>query len=198
MLKNNFEFILFLCIASFITLSFIPYGFNPTDDGLFLAAAKRIQIGQIPHIDFISVRPAGTAILHSFFTSFFPENLFLITRYFNGMQFSIIVLIWLKIITNTLNIKLQSLTSFFLLLIAFMLSLHDAPFMSWATIDGLFFASIAIYLIISKNKNNKYIGYFIFGCICKVFPILFLIPLDLKRKGVLIAPQQRKIFSAFI
>ena len=38
-------------------------GFNPTDDGFVLSAARRILDGEIPHKDFVSIRPAGIGLL---------------------------------------------------------------------------------------------------------------------------------------
>jgi len=39
-------------------------GFNPTDEGLLLAQAQRLLAGQLPHLDFVTPRPGGAALLH--------------------------------------------------------------------------------------------------------------------------------------
>src|SRR5205823_6618447 len=39
-------------------------GFYPTDEGLLQAYTYRILHGQVPHRDFISPRPLGSALLH--------------------------------------------------------------------------------------------------------------------------------------
>jgi hypothetical protein len=63
--------ILFIVLLTFIChLLFSKYGFNPTDEGFVLSTTNRILHGQIPHVDFSSVRPVGYAILH------IPELLF--------------------------------------------------------------------------------------------------------------------------
>src|SRR5206468_857052 len=42
-----------------------PLGFNPTDDGFVLAYSRRILLGQVPHRDFIMIRPALSPLLHA-------------------------------------------------------------------------------------------------------------------------------------
>ena len=51
---------LLLPAACHIGFSWI--GFNPTDDGWLQAVARRIADGQLPHRDFIFVRPALSAV----------------------------------------------------------------------------------------------------------------------------------------
>ncbi|MEN4017737.1 MAG: hypothetical protein PQ968_04725 [Methanobacterium sp.] len=56
---------MFIIIVSIIAhILFSKLGFNPTDDGFILAGAKRILEGQIPHLDFISIRPVGSHFFH--------------------------------------------------------------------------------------------------------------------------------------
>src|SRR5918912_610006 len=45
-------------------LLFSSLGFNPTDDGFILAYSRRLLDGQVPHRDFISIRPVGSSYLH--------------------------------------------------------------------------------------------------------------------------------------
>src|SRR5919199_912105 len=39
-------------------------GFNPTDEGFILAYSRRLLDGQVPHRDFIAIRPTGSSYLH--------------------------------------------------------------------------------------------------------------------------------------
>src|SRR5438094_941331 len=45
-------------------LLFSRLGYSPTDDGFVLAWSRRLLLLEIPHRDFISIRPAGSALLH--------------------------------------------------------------------------------------------------------------------------------------
>ena len=162
--KKHLDLIIFFITSSFFIFLLIPYGFNPTDDGLFLSAGKRILIGQIPHIDFISVRPPGSAILYSVFIKYFPNYLFLSTRIFTGIQLAVICIVWLKITFKTLVIEISKINKILILSISFLLTLHSFPLMAHATIDGIFFSTIGLYFIFSENYKKKYFGYFLFGC----------------------------------
>jgi hypothetical protein len=52
-------------------------GFNPTDEGFVLAGSYRILHGQVPHLDFISPRPAGSLVIHVLDFALFPLPLLL-------------------------------------------------------------------------------------------------------------------------
>src|SRR6185312_11855792 len=51
-----------LAVALFAILG--PWGANTMDGGLILAQSYRILHGQVPHLDFLTPRPAGSAYLH--------------------------------------------------------------------------------------------------------------------------------------
>lgn len=55
-------FVIVLAVAAHLVFSW--RGFNPTDEGIVLAGARRILAGQIPHRDFIFIRPALSMVLH--------------------------------------------------------------------------------------------------------------------------------------
>ena len=52
-------------LAAGLHFLYSPLGFNPTDEGFVLAYSRRVLDGQVPHRDFISIRPAGSAYLHA-------------------------------------------------------------------------------------------------------------------------------------
>ncbi len=54
-------FLIPVSLLSHVLFSWI--GFNPTDDGVVLAATRRLLIGQVPHLGFISIRPAVSSLL---------------------------------------------------------------------------------------------------------------------------------------
>ena len=55
-------FLLAVPLAAHLLFSWI--GFNPTDDGFTLAYSRRLLEGQVPHRDFILLRPALSPLLH--------------------------------------------------------------------------------------------------------------------------------------
>ncbi|HNY56128.1 MAG TPA: hypothetical protein PKI86_10890, partial [Chitinophagales bacterium] len=62
--KATYDILFILIVAAICHILFSKYGFNPTDEGFVLSASNRILHGQIPHVDFSSVRPLGYAYLH--------------------------------------------------------------------------------------------------------------------------------------
>ena len=62
--KTVYDILFILIVAAICHFLFSPYGFNPTDEGFVLSATNRVLHGQIPHVDFSSVRPLGYAYLH--------------------------------------------------------------------------------------------------------------------------------------
>ena len=63
---NNIIYIAFLFIVPTIAhIAFSWIGFNPTDDGFTLAYSRRLLDGQIPHKDFIIIRPILSPLLHT-------------------------------------------------------------------------------------------------------------------------------------
>ena len=188
--KNLSIFFTLLCLGVLTFLFYAPLGFNPTDEGLVLAYTRRIIDGQIPHKDFISVLPAGFALLHLHLFYLFDEHLFIAARGWATFQFVIISLIWCHLIFRTSQKQqVYNLLVYILIaLITFTFSIHNFPLMSWYTIDGLFLSSIGILLIKKKKELFKIFGYFLLGypAICKhnfvlVIPLVLLVLGDIRK-----------------
>ena len=164
---KSFPLLISLILACFCHLLFSKYGFNPSDNGMFLAYSRRILDGQVPHVDFISIRPALSAIIHIPETYFLEDNLLYLSRLIVLIQFSIISVSWLKIFTKAFEAELSSFQNFFIICISFMLCVHTFPLMSWATIDAIFLISIGFYL--SYVLKFKKVGLFLISCsyLCK-------------------------------
>lgn len=119
------------------------YGLSLTDDGVILAMSNRISEGQIPHFDFFTIRPAGSAYFHSLF----------INLDFGMLAFDrlivVIELYFISYVTVRLLIRKSHesvVLSFLLTYIAFLVNINTWPIMAWHTIDGLFFLSIGLRL----------------------------------------------------
>src|SRR4030042_3917580 len=81
-------------------------GYNPTDDGFILAYGRRLLEGQIPHKDFISIRPSGSAFLHLPEVAFGGDYTFWISRLVFWFQQAIIAICFIKIISILSGITL--------------------------------------------------------------------------------------------
>lgn len=144
-------------------LLFSHLGFNPTDDGFMLAGSRRIIDGQIPHLDFISIRPAGSHLLHVPFVLFGGDYAIWISRLFAWFEFGCIAWAWTVIGGRSLQVFRSNLEKFVLALIAFCFSAHCFPIMVWHTLDALFVASVGIALCYKQSKLLKALGYLLIG-----------------------------------
>lgn len=106
--------------------------------------SRRVLSGEIPHVDFISIRPALSAYLH------IPELLIggkytlLISRFIFWFQLSAITFIWWKLLLANFKTTLSKVVYF---LVAFLLISNNYNPMAWHTIDGILLASIGIFFL---------------------------------------------------
>jgi len=150
-------------------LIFSPYGFNPTDDGFTLAYSRRILDGQVPHRDFITIRPAGSPLLH------IPELLLggsyaiWLSRYFVWIQFACFSWFWTVILTSLFKLKLGLFEKILFAAVIMTLSSHSFAIMAWHSIDGIFLASLGIMICLGAGEWKKSAGYFVLGLsyLCK-------------------------------
>ena len=129
------------------------YGFNPTDDGFVLAQSWRLLHGEIPHVDFTSPRPLGSAILH------LPEVLLP----WGTLAFSRLIvtfqLVWVAIASVDLfpTIRERSvLERLSLVTIAFLLTVGTWPLMAWHTIDGIFIGVSVLWLAMREAPLGRW------------------------------------------
>jgi hypothetical protein len=173
--------IMFLIIVPIVAhLLFSKLGFNPSDDGFTLAYSRRIIEGQIPHRDFIIIRPFLSPLLHVPFVLWGGDHTYLISRFFVWFQFTCMAWAGVYIIQKGLRLSLGNLEKISIALISLAVSAHTFPTMAWHTIDGLFLASIGTALCFSEKQSGKVIGYFLIGMayLCKqnfIFMAPFLI-----------------------
>ncbi|HNF20165.1 MAG TPA: hypothetical protein PKX89_12420, partial [Chitinophagales bacterium] len=169
MAKNTAYDIIFILFISIIChLLFSKFGFNPTDEGFVLSASNRLMHGQIPHVDFSSVRPLGYAYLHIPELLFSKTHVFLMSRFIFWLEQVLIAYFWISIIIRYSNTEVTLFLKYTLIIICFLFNVHYFPASVLHTIDGLLLSVLGIYFIISEKKWN-YIGYFFIGyaAICK-------------------------------
>lgn len=138
---------------------FSSLGFNPTDDGQFLAPSRRILEGQVPYRDFISFYPILTPIMHLPFVLWAGDYTYWFSRYFVWLQLACIAWIWTFIVEAILKHAFGMWERILLALISFAVSAHNFPIMAWSTIDGLFLISIGLYLCTTPRPLSRTSGY---------------------------------------
>lgn len=179
-------------------------GFNPSDDGVVIAQSYRIFNGEIPHKDFISIRPVGSGLLHIIHL-ILPLPLMHSMRFFIIIQSLIIAMLMAIVIKEIYNdefkadIPLPSILG--VLLLGFILTLLDYNMFPWTTIDAIFWSMMAFALLMSKHNHRLFIN---------ILALLFVSMAALSRQTfVLIAAvlflhvflinlRNNKIFRAFV
>src|SRR2546425_11880711 len=94
-------------------------GFTPTDEGFTLAYSRRILDGQVPHRDFIIVRPFFSPLLHVFAVFFGGDYTFWLSRMFVWFQLASMSWMWTSIGNHLTQASLSLTSRFSLALIAF-------------------------------------------------------------------------------
>ncbi len=186
--------IIFIVLLSTIChLLFSPYGFNPTDEGFVLSSTNRVLHGQIPHVDFSSLRPLGYAYLHIPELLFSKTHFFLISRFVYWLQHILIAFLWIRLMQRTLKVEIISSVKYLLIFITFVFNVHYFPCSVLHTIDGLLMCLIGFNLIRSEHKT-RFFGFIFIGlaALCKQ-NYLVILPISIVLYG-----RENKIIATLI
>ena len=158
-------------------LLFSWMGFSPTDDGFTLAYSRRIIDGQIPHRDFITIRPFLSPLMHVLFVLFGGAYTLWWSRLFVWIELASIAWLWSAILQRALVKRLKPGEQACAALITFMLCAHEYPIMAWHTVDGLLLASLGLAFCARPGTRLRIPGYVLLGMsyLCKQ-SFLFLAP----------------------
>jgi len=141
-------------------------GYSPTDDGMILALARRLISGEVPHRDFISVRPVGSGLVHAPFL-LAGELGYWTSRWFVSCEFGAIAWACVRILES----YTQPLGGrrFGLAVLVFIATAHYFPLMAWHTIDGVCATCMGVALVRTRGGRARMLGYVLIGfsCICK-------------------------------
>lgn len=168
-------------VPTVLHLTYSWMGFSPTDDGFTLAYSRRLVDGEIPHRDFIIIRPFLSPLIHTPFILFGGEYTYWLSRWFVWFQFAVISWAWVAIINRAFGNPFGSAMKVFVALISLSASVHHFVFTAWHTIDGLFLASIGAWLLVARGTTkSKTAGYTLVGAayLCKQ-SFIFTAPLFL-------------------
>lgn len=166
LLRNKYFIVagltLILIVISFFAINYVENeGFNPTDEGVVLAQSWRIINGEVPHSDFISIRPAASGFLHSIIFAF-PGPLVSNARWFVLFQYFAIALVMslmlFREIERVLQLKIHFIYLFSLLISGFTVVVLNYNLYSWTTIDAVFWSVLAMPLVFSSQKWKIALG----------------------------------------
>lgn len=167
--KYFLPIIIFVVLAVIVFVSFDyveSEGFSSTDEGVVLAQSWRVVNGEIPHADFVSIRPAGSAYLHAI-NFIFPGALVANARWFVLFQFFMIALVFsiflIKELEKKNSIKVHPIAFFSLLCAGFTITVLNYNLYSWTTIDAVFWSIMALPLLFSESKYKIAIGLMFLG-----------------------------------
>ena len=165
--KKSVKYALFIAISTAIILAvtFVldgyinKEGFNPSDDGVVIAQSYRIINGEIPHKDFISIRPVFSGIMHSIHF-FSPFPLVVSGRIFTLIEYYAYSVIWvyLLMIMFMKGTRKEYFHVFLpLIFVSFFLNLNTYHLYPWTTIDGILFSILGFFFYFKGKSKNKYL-----------------------------------------
>jgi len=150
--------ILLFALPVYYFLAFGRYGFTERDDGFVLAYAWRVINGQLPHRDFISVRPAMPAYVHALSLLLMPESLeILFDRFLNYVMAAASNFFLFAALQRWVPLERFHLNVYAMAALGFIYSVHNFPPMAWTSTDGIFFFSLGLYLL-TRGDAPKWIA----------------------------------------
>ncbi|CAA9459784.1 MAG: hypothetical protein AVDCRST_MAG28-3056 [uncultured Rubrobacteraceae bacterium] len=184
--RNVLVSVAFLVIAPTVAhLLFSWRGFAPVDDGFTLAYSRRILEGQVPHHDFIIIRPFLSPLIHTPFVLFGGEYTYWLSRFFVWFQFACVSWAWVSIVNRAFDNPFNSTTKIVVALISFAASVHYFVLTAWHTVDGMFLASIGTWMLLTRrHTTSRVVGYLLIAAayLCKQ-SFLFVAPLSVLLLG---------------
>jgi hypothetical protein len=174
-----------LIVPTLAHLLFSWRGFAPVDDGFTLAYSRRILEGQVPHRDFIIIRPFLSPLIHTPSVLFGGEYTYWISRFFVWFQFACISWAWVSIVNRAFDNPFNNLMKLFIGLVSFAASVHYFVLTAWHTIDGLFLSSIGLWILLTQRSTpSRVAGYLLIAAayLCKQ-GFLFVAPLSVLLLG---------------
>ncbi|WP_143047078.1 hypothetical protein [Amycolatopsis xylanica] len=134
------------------------FGFNPTDQGFVLAQSWRLLHGELPHADFTSPRPLGSAVLHLVDFAV-PAPLFVSSSFVMMVELTVATIAMAALLTRT-GPAAWGPSRLGLVAAAAMVNLHTYPLMAWHTVDGVFLVATGLWAVDSGKRRT---GFFLLG-----------------------------------
>ncbi|MGC8741507.1 MAG: hypothetical protein ACP5UB_08620 [Candidatus Sumerlaeaceae bacterium] len=149
--------VLLVALPVYYWLAFGRYGLGERDDGFVLAQSWRVINGQLPHRDFISVRPAMSAYDHALSLLLMPEAWEMIfDRLLNYAEMAAASFFLFAAMDRWLPLRRFGLDLYVVSAIGFIYSMHNFPPMAWTTTDGVFYFSLGLYFL-SRGEQWRWL-----------------------------------------
>src|SRR5215210_5559612 len=84
-------------------LLFSWMGFTPTDEGFTLAYGRRLLDGQVPHRDFIIIRPFFSPLVHAPFVLLGGDHTFWLSRLFVWFELACVSWLWVAVVNRLMK-----------------------------------------------------------------------------------------------
>ncbi len=174
---------LFFFIVLFYAIVLSQFGFENWDTGYITSFSWRILNGQNPYSDFFYKFPPVSIYWHAFWLKILPENgQYYFTRLVNYILFALQVFFTVSAFDKWFDFKSLKIHKWAIMCLGFTISLLNFPAFAWNTIDGLLFASAALYLMTFTNQNLLRIATIALFCVLSaltkqsfyLIPLLFL------------------------
>lgn len=158
-----------LAVALVAHLAFSAHGFNPTDEGYYLSNARRVLDGEVPHRDFITLRPAGAYYLFAPVVALAGDSTIWVSRFIVLMELATISWLWAVMIQRNLGEPFGRVGPIVPALVAFMLTLGWYPLMVTTTVEGYFSFTAGLAMVVGGGPARKAVGYLVmgYGYICR-------------------------------
>lgn len=138
------------------------FGWSDTDDGFILGYAWRVLNGEVPYRDFVSVRPPLSMYLHALWFWLLPERLVYVgARYVYVLQLMLSAVLAMRLVRDQLGKDDRGAGAMpwgLLTLLGFALSAGALTPMPWHTVDGIFFAMLALFLVAKPSRMGLVLG----------------------------------------
>lgn len=173
---------LFLLIVTFYCLVLSQFGLENFDTGFISSFSWRIINGQDVYQDFLYKFPPVTIYFHAFFMKILPITAqFFFFRVIDYSFFALQVFFIVSGYNNLYNLKKLNINKWGLMSVCFIISLLNFPPCPWTTTDGLFFVSIAFWIVSINKTNISFIKLFLIALLCMLSALskqsFYLVPL---------------------
>ncbi len=144
-------------------------GFNPANEGFTLSTARRLLDGQVPHRDFIAIRPVGSALLYLPLLRMAGDGVIWWSRLLAWIEWALQGLCWAVAISRLLDLRRDSRRLWMLAVLAFAWGWcgDHRPMTVKETTDALLFSALGIAL--ATGARGRTFGYLVLGMapLCK-------------------------------
>ena len=140
-------------LAIWIYAWFGRLGFYPTDEGLLQSYTYRILLGQVPHRDFISPRPIGSAVLHLLDFAI-PGPLFEVGRALALCEYTAAAILLAWLVRGVAPWRWEWATALGATG-AVLVNMNIFPLMSWYTVDGILLVAAGLVAVQAGVRSHR-------------------------------------------